>query len=588
MSASPELMRPVKVVEPKIDITHSMKPVFAVLETGINSQFITVNPSGNPSLSQMTFSCNPPASTVFVGRRPLLACEFLLTFAGTTTLAPLLQCNEMNALPGVQTGVRQLDALRCDPLNSAISNLSVALNSDRVSVPLCQYSRISQRFGSWKEDAKTAQSPNYADPSMSYSDLTTSPRSPLLGYASSTEGYEGRAGGSYSVLETNTATSATVRVRVASFLNISPFSFENIAGAEPTNLIGVQSCDVIVSMAGRNGIANALWSHNTDSSAVFSNIAVSLVSASLTFQYTTPPIQMAIPQSLSYDYSDIAVYPTVSSLFLAPGAQATIPMNTVVLNSIPSKMYIWASYSDATADITKTDCYFRIDGLDLSFGNQSGILASANSRDLYQISVENGLNSSFSQWDKHTGSVLALSVGENLQLPPGQAVGLRGSFTMRMAVRCTNLFPTAEVPTLWVVCVSDGVMQIINMSNGSPGTVLRSIGVLTPADIMTAFDSKEVVPYFRPTSLMGGRLQGGKIDWGKVWRWAKGALKTVGNVATAVAPIIAPEFAAPIATANRFIQGASLIGGSPAIGGRAMGGQSPALTRAQLRRMLAQ
>jgi hypothetical protein len=583
MSVAPEVMRPVRVVEPKIDLAHSAKPQFAVLEAGQNTQFITVNPSGNPSLSQMTFSVNPPGTGIFVGRRPLLACEFLLTFTGTTTLAPLLQCNEMPALPGVPTGVRQLDALRCDPLNSAISNLSVALNSDRVSVPLCQYSRVHQRFGHWKEDAKYAQSPCYADPSMEYKDLTTSPRSPLIGYASSTEGYEGRAGGSFSVLETNTATSATVRVRVATFLNVSPFTFENIAGSEPTNLLGIQSCDVIVSMQGRNGIANALWSHNTDSTAVFSNIGVSLVSASLTFQYTTPPVQMSIPQSLSYDYTDIAVYPTVSSASVSSGATVVLPMNTVVLNSIPSKMYVWASYADSTATLEKTDCYFRIEGIDISFGNQSGILASANSRDLYQISVENGLNTTFSQWDKHIGSVLALSVGENLQLPPGQAVGLRGSFTMRMNVRATNLFATAEIPTLWVVCVSDGVLQVINMMNGSPGTVLRSVGVLTPDDVMKAFESKEVVPYSRPQSMMGGRLQmGGKVDWGKVWRWAKGAVKTVSNIASKVAPVLAPEFAPQIAMANRLIQGPA--SGSALIGGRA---PAPQLTRAQLRRMLA-
>ena len=585
MSVAPEQMRPVKVVEPKIDLMHSAKPQFAVLEAGQNTQFITVNPSGNPSLSQMTFSVNPPGTGIFVGRRPLLQCEFLLTFTGTTTLAPLLQANEMPTLPGVNPGVRQLDALRCDPLNSAISNLSVSLNSDRVSVPLCQYSRIHQRFGHWKQDAKYAQSPCYADPSMQYSDLTTSPRSPLLGYASSTEGYEGRAGGSFSVLETNTATSATVRVRVASFLNISPFNYEDISGSEPTNLLGIQSCDVIVSMQGRNGIANALWSHNTDSAAVFSNIQVALVSAALTFQYTTPPIQMTIPQTLSYDYTDIAVYPTVSSALLGSGASATLPMNTVVLNSIPSKMYVWASYSDTSADISKADTFFRIDGVDISFGNQSGILASANSRDLYQISVENGLNTTFSQWDKHIGSVLALSVGENLQLPPGQAVGLRGSFTMRMNVRVTNLFATAEYPTLWVVCVSDGVLQVVNMQNGSPGTVLRSIGVLSPDDIMKAFDNKEISPYSRPQSMMGGRMHyGGKVDWRRVWDTIKSVGKTVSGVAAAAAPFVAPELALPVAAANRLIQGSALIGGNS--GGSLIGGAQ--LSRAQLRRMLAQ
>ena len=574
MSVAPQQMQPVRVVEPKIDLRHSQRPQFAVLEAGANTQFITVNPSGAPSLSQTTFSCNPPGTGIFVGRRPLLACEFLITFTGTTTLSPLLQANEMPAFPGVPTGVRQLDALRCDALNSAISNLSVSLNSDRISVPLCQYSRVHQRFGHWKEDAKHMQSPCYADPSMQYSDLTTSPRSPLLGYASSTESFEGRAGGGYSVLETNTATSATVRCNLATFLNISPFSHEDVAGSEPTNLLGIQSCDVVVAFQGRNGISTALWSHNTDSATVFTNISVALVNASLTFQYTTPPIQMAIPASLSYDYTDIGLYPTISSTSVAPGATIVMPMNTVVLNSVPSKMYVWASYADNTASISKTDCYFRIDAVDISFGNQSGILASANSRDLFQISVENGLNTTYAQWSKHVGSVLALSVGENLQLEHGLAVGLRGSFTLRMNVRATNLFATAEVPTLWVACISDGVLQVINMMNGSPGTVLRSVGVLNREDVKDAFTSATVSPYSRSQSMMGGRLSGGKVDWRKVWNTIKSIGKTVGSVASAVAPVLAPEFAPQIAMANKVIQGSSLIGG-----------RAP-LTRAQLRRML--
>ncbi len=75
---------------------------------------------------------------------------------------------------------------------------------------------------------------------------------------------------------------------------------------------------------------------------------------------------------------------------------------------------------------------------------------------------------------------------------------------------------------------------------------------------------------------------GGKVDWGKVWRWAKGAVKSVSNIASKVAPVLAPEFAPQIAMANRLIQG-SQASGSALIGGRA---PAPQLTRAQLRRML--
>ncbi len=65
--------------------------------------------------------------------------------------------------------------------------------------------------------------------------------------------------------------------------------------------------------------------------------------------------------------------------------------------------------------------------------NKTGILSGFTSQQLYNISVENGVNMSWGQWSRRVGSILCLNIGKDIpQLLPGVNETLDFGFTIDM------------------------------------------------------------------------------------------------------------------------------------------------------------
>jgi hypothetical protein len=292
--------------------------------------------------------------------------------------------------------------------------------------------------------------------------------------------------------------------------------------------------------------------------------------AQIRMTYLTPDSVMPIPRSMNYRYSEITYYPTTMQTSIPAGGSNQITQNNIQLQSIPQRILFWIAPQDSSFDMTKTDTFYNISNINVSFDNRDSLLANASAEDLYQIAVKNGTNLSWRQWTRDCGSVLALDFGEDIPLRPTQAPGLRGTFNLRLTVSFTNLAATASIPTLSLVVIAEGVLSIVDQN------VIRNIGVLSPQDVL---NSKETSGKNFKSS---GSVYGGAW-YDDVWSAIKNVGRPVLNVAKSLAPLVAPAYA-PALLAGDAVASAVGVGLPPGMRRRNAGGTR--LTRAKLASML--
>ena len=471
---------------------------------------------------------------------------------------PLVQAAGLPAAPGVNPGALFYDAPRCAPLASVFRTLAVQMNNDNISTNLNSYSRILQRFSRTKdeEDKELSMSPMMPDMSQNYNFLQGFPLNPLAGYGDNTAQCP-RGGFTQALITRNDSTglpgdTAIIMLTFTEPTWLNPWSFGR--HHEEVSFIQVQNINVQATLGGRGvgpltGTASAIWSHAPQGS-VLTQATASVLGGTLFFNYISPDLTQRLPDQVTYSYFEPTLYPTGSSVPVAPGGVTTLVMNNVQLNAVPNRAFVFISERDQDVNITSTDTYFAVQKINLTYNNQDGIFSNMTQYDLYQMYLRNGGNMSFPQWSQYCGSVVCFSFGPDVPLDALSAPGLRTSQNFSLQIQVQNVSDRAIVPTLNVLVVQEGVMYI----NGQ--SIMRSVGVLDAQDILNAKEEKAVS--FQPPRTVFGS---GILD--DIGAFFKKLVRPAISAAQAIAP---PQF-------QPLIQGASEVARSYGLGlGRRKGG----------------
>jgi len=112
-------------------------------------------------------------------------------------------------------------------------------------------------------------------------------------------------------------------------------------------------------------------------------------------------------------------YNTYNYTCVTPG-EGRLQTNSLQLNQIPDKLIIFVRKLAGNQNYGDPDVALPITQVSINFNNMSGILASANQVQLWQMSRENGVNSS---WIEFSGATMGNRVNNNvvngIQFPPG-------------------------------------------------------------------------------------------------------------------------------------------------------------------------
>jgi hypothetical protein len=612
MSITVETLATKRVVDTRTDVNSYSRRTYQIFDGAQDTGYVRFVPNGGiGSGDQLNFTLNPPSTRVFVNRRVIIESTFEVTITGIPSTQYLLNYAGTGATssPGVSVGndaTNSTNGPRAYPLANATRSLQVSINNDQLSQNLGQYWRATTRYANSLAQSEIDQGSTCTmlDLAQSYAQTTGNNLSPFT-VRGANPLQTSRSSLVGIVITQNdpktdnfTEKTAKVRFTVREPLFLSPFLFAR--GDQDTGLIGVSTMNLQLQLGGRGGnnLAAAVYSLDVENTFFTPPLDLNVAVTAKTLQsyvymnFLTPDALQIIPDINNYPYYEPTLYTTTLEGNIPPGptTQYQIPMNNIQLNSIPARLLIFIDEPDGQAKVSKSDVYCAIDKINISFDNRDSLLAAAEPIDLYNIAAKNNTNLTWTEYTRDVGSVLCLNFGEDIPLRANQAVGLRGSYNLRMTVTFRNIKATSggapNYATIYealpggvalnVVVFGVGVMTIAQQN------VVRTVGILTNEDVLRS-KTQPAVPYVSSQDLYGG----GFFD-----DFAKGfmsVIRPVANIASKVVPFFAPEFA-PLATAaNSFInpQGSGLVGGNVGgglVGGRMVGGKK--VTRAQLAKML--
>jgi len=623
MSITVETLATKRVVDSRTDVNSYARRTYQIFDGPQDTGFVKFNPNGGQaSGNQLNFTLNPPSTRVFVNRRVIIESTFEVTLTGVPQAGQDFLLNfegtgaTISAAPGA-VGVTLGSANgncgpRAYPLANATRSLQVSLNNDQLSQNLGQYWRATTRYANslGQSEIDQGSTATMLDLAQDYSQVSGNNLSPFA--VRGANPLQTSRSSLYSVVirrndardpdTPNAELTAIIRFTVREPLYLSPFLFQK--GDQDTGLIGIQTMNLQLQLGGRGGSDLAAAVFSVDEGRTFSLVDARSVTATTLESYVymnflTPDALQIIPDINNYPYYEPTLYTTTVQGTIAAGAVSqTIVMNNVQLNSIPQRLLIFIDEPDSAASPFKTDTYASIQGVNISFDNRDSLLAAAQPIDLYNIAAKNNTNLTWTEWNRDCGSVLCLNFGEDIPLRANQAVGLRGSYNLRMTVTFNNVktggindvngtyLPVAmNGVSLQVLVFGVGVMTIAQQN------VVRTVGILTNEDVLRS-KTQPALPYMPSGDLYGG-------GWFDDFRNAFLSIaRPVAGIASKLLPMIAPETAPFMGAFNSIINpeqsagpgntglvrsyGNGLVGGN--VGGRLVGGKK--VTRAQLAKML--
>ncbi len=402
-----------QALDPRINLEKTR--YFDILKTASENLQLAVNSSG-VSDSSLSFT-NPFTPTNILDKRQLMTASIQYTAAGTAVSGNLLN-------------VGYYDCPRQSPLQQTFSQMTSQINTTPFSLPindiisgvLCV--KTPGRF----LDRMMSIAPMYPDQSQDYSLGFNTNRTPMATYGDNPCDTP-RAAYTQIVTTTNTGSSAIWTVNYGEVLILPPY--ESGPGCGPgfygvtTNVWNMTIGDITRSwshMDPNNSSGSPVWTSFTASYAATS------VNPAIIYTILIPHLMPKLPSDVIYPLVTIDRLTTTAGGLGAwsgtglPSANGTsVSTNMITLSYIPSRVLVYvresnAQLSNANLGYTKSDVFAGISSISITFNSRGGLLSAATQQQLYQYSVESGLEMSWPQFYQFKGSVLALEFGRHIPL----------------------------------------------------------------------------------------------------------------------------------------------------------------------------
>jgi hypothetical protein len=544
------------VFDPRIVQT---KPKYAVEKgalslTNVNFQAQTAD------ASSVQFNVQVPSENVFVDRAVEWVGAAVAVVRVTITAGTL-------AVPA-GTPLSGIVAPAAFPLHQAVSQMSATINDATVTVNTQDVLPQVLRLSDMRDARRQRTCPTMLDRYAVYPDSRVVKNSPLLGWDETKNSDEVPNGGFQGFYYATSAVGAPqpssgpgTTVDNVAYVNGEPVLAADLAAAATRNLafyvvcasteklllppfifsdqdelstglFGVQNFQVQMNMAPSPSRAVRVSLDTTLSDAVTGlalDAVLSIPAAgsftawsttapvgglwvskpSLSVQFLTPALDIPLPPKSIVPYMEFPRYiatpgtPVPSSVsYLTAGTP--IQSQTITLPNIPDLLLIYvkpAAYSNST----QGDWSLPITSISLNFDNFSGLLANHTQKELYQMSLHNGVDMDWSEWSglgrlplsqvSTTGLVstrgggqrglvggpLVLRPGRDFALQTGQAPGLVGNFTLQFNLTVQNFTGAQQdAANIYTVPISSGFFETIKGSS----RIIK--GVLTEQDILSA------------------------------------------------------------------------------------------------------
>jgi hypothetical protein len=528
----------VLVKDPRLDVTDSIK--YAVIKGGQNvtiSKFQAVSASS----SQLVFNVQVPSEQTIIDRRVLLEATLKVTVTGVDAsnagvLANTKVCYGVNA------------ALASFPLHQCMDTLSATINNNTVTCNIKDVLPVILRLLD-DDDLiyHNGSTPAFNDIVGLYynqenaNDFSFLSNSNTSLWAVTDQKRFHR--GAFPIEKKDEAwtnvTTAIMTYKITEPLLLSPFMFSRTK-SNNQGFYGIQNMNIVANLNNgarafrgpTNDAASFLTPSGTGANTTgISAVAVDFWTAkpSLLFTFLTPHPSDLMPARNICPYYELPRYINGGQRLCAAGVNtfgALVPanypldFNAIQLNQIPDKLILFARVkSSAAKGWGIADVALPIKSISINFNNNSGILASATTQQLWEMSKNNGANTTwpeFCGWGTSvnnngqglsvdavplSGSYLVLEFGKDIQLTEDfYAAGSLGNFNLQCDV-------VAQNNTTYAIAAGDVELVCITMNSGvfvcERGTSATYTGILTKQDVLEA-SAQEYYTHDDVKRLVGG------------------------------------------------------------------------------------
>ena len=282
----------------------------------------------------------------------------------------------------------------------------------------------------------------------------------------------------------NNGNNCTVKFAVSEQVYISPLTLHD----QETGFANVNTLSLLFNYSSLNDI---LYSVNP--TVAIGSIVVESPKLQLTYLQVNPDV-VKIPASVSYNYDQVVYFqknqPMTLNAYPAI-SEGQLQSDTLRLSACPSLIYILARPPISNRTIPDTQTFYGLGhadyslmpaGIQITFGNRTGLLSSASSQTMYRMAKKNGYSGSFDEWVRSglyiINPVADLGIDPTLDFLPLETgaenfqVSLYANANGMNAIGLPAAGSTPQVELL-VVCVYAGAVSI------TPDMMFQSIGLLS-------------------------------------------------------------------------------------------------------------
>ncbi len=516
----------VKVVDPILQVSDKLNYAVECSGQNVNIQEFAAT---SQSTSSVTWNVVIPNDVTVISRKVMVSSDIVLKISITTAVA--------SQLFPISYGLS--DALGPFPLHQLISTNQISFNSSIVTTNVSELMPVFLRQNSSDAfDVYNDLCPTMFDTTLNYEDAQGTINNVLSASANTLMGIGLKGRGCQPVqfytdaglttLWTPFVIGAAIDTLYCKFSTVEPVFCSPLLWGQPmANLSGTYGINQM-NVTFNIGNSNRVWrrAYPKDGSAPVAGFNVSLESFSnskLTFNFLTPKPTQYLPVVVATPYYNFSRYTTpVGTFDMSTNKRRTVIAQSLKLNQIPDKLYIYVRKSLSSQNWYDSDFFFKIHNVRIDWNNRSGLLSSAQNKDLYRLSKEAFSNQSWEEFNAETsiyvgsdsaaksnsglkmptsGSLLCLNMGSGVEIAEEfYAPGSLGNFNLQVQLDCEwqqtpSIIPAAIVVGTPIPLRNSGRTNAINaelvivtMDSGmltcSRGTSNLYTGILTKEQVL--------------------------------------------------------------------------------------------------------
>lgn len=489
------------VVQPLVDAYAIQNPQAAILIGGTDYT-ITAAVAEGTTTTGATLTYHPP-SNVYVSRRVDLELPVTMTFTATPPLG----------INVIETGY---DALRAYPLASIMSGAKFSINGTAsIASPVADYVKELMHFHGFKTmiDRGYTTTATMLDNCQEYNEVINTTRNPLANAYDNA--YQVPRGSAVELTIVNaTGDGVNPQTATVSFTLREPLFLSPCLGtlSQLPGYYDVANLSLQIQFV--NNLAAKLWSHNNANHNIDAT-TVAFGNLTAYFTHSTPKITSPTAITATYPYMELK-HVTTETTQVASLATTTINSSTFTQGHVPSYVWIWVNEREIDKTINRTDAYFRINSVTITYDGKQPLLSNAPVEILYELTAKNGYDYDFQEWfgtNQYTsiggvetyapmgGSILCFEFGTDIGLPADVAPGQLRNNQFSCQVNVTNINRTRAItPTLHVLFGTYGSVSILNRKAETQTGIVRTEDTLIAQDMNS---ERELYPNYT-TEIYGG------------------------------------------------------------------------------------